>query len=154
MARWVSGSGKWMDCHCVLTRCGFLHWSAGSPPDPADIVPADSLNLSRSANLVQLGNIMATELGCGALFPHHDKCPPICIKNRCGERALHLTGLLCNCRCQFENGEAQAQEFNLIEVAAGVFGRSRRLIFKASSMEECCEWAIVLREAIAEHTRK
>ena len=58
------------------------------------------------------------------------------------------------CRCQFETGEAQAQEFNLIEVAAGMFGRSRRLIFKASSMEECCEWAIVLREAIAECSRK
>lgn len=49
MARWVSGSGKWMDCHCVLTRCGFLHWFSGSPPDPAEIVPVDSLNLSRQA---------------------------------------------------------------------------------------------------------
>ena len=47
MARWVSGSGRWMDCHCVLTRCGFLHWFAGNPPDPADIVPADSLSLAR-----------------------------------------------------------------------------------------------------------
>ncbi len=62
--------------------------------------------------------------------------------------------LRCACRCQFETGEAQAQEFNLIEVAAGMFGRSRRLIFKASSMEECCEWAIVLREAIAEFSKK
>ena len=64
MARWVSGSGKWMDCHCVLTRCGFLHWFAGSPPDPADIVPADSLNLSRSAGSC-LGRILANEAGPG-----------------------------------------------------------------------------------------
>ena len=48
MARWVSGSGRWTDCHFVLTRCGFLHWFNNSPPTPADIVPADSLNLSRS----------------------------------------------------------------------------------------------------------
>jgi hypothetical protein len=36
-----------------------------------------------------------------------------------------------------------------VETAAGMFGRSRRLIFKAASVEECCEWAIVLRETIA-----
>ncbi|BDA42712.1 hypothetical protein COCOBI_03-6050 [Coccomyxa sp. Obi] len=95
MARWVSGSGKWTDCHFVLTRCGFLHWFNNSPPAPADIVPADSLNLSR---------------------------------------------------CQFETGEAP--EFNLVEMAPGMFGRSRRLIFRASNVEECCEWAISLREAI------
>lgn len=47
MARWVSGSGKWTDCHFVLTRCGFLHWFNESPPASTDIVPADSLNLSR-----------------------------------------------------------------------------------------------------------
>ena len=90
----------------------------------------------------------------GALSTSPHKCLSCCASDRHCERALHLTSLLRNCRCQFENGEAQAQEFNLIEVAAGVFGRSRRLIFKASSMEECCEWAIVLREAIAEHSRK
>lgn len=54
MARWVSGSGKWTDCHFVLTRCGFLHWFNNSPPAPADIVPADSLNLSRCAASLSL----------------------------------------------------------------------------------------------------
>lgn len=54
---------------------------------------------------------------------------------------------LCQNRCQFETGEAP--EFNLVETATGMFGRSRRLIFKASSVEDCCEWAIVLRESIA-----
>ena len=49
-------------------------------------------------------------------------------------------------RCHFETGEAP--EFNLVEMAPGMFGRSRRLIFRASTVEECCEWAIGLREAI------
>ncbi len=49
-------------------------------------------------------------------------------------------------RCQFETGEAP--EFNLVEMAPGMFSRSRRLIFRASNVEECCEWAISLREAI------
>ena len=47
MARWVTGSGRWTDCHFVLTRRGFLHWFGSSPPAPAEVVPADTLNLSR-----------------------------------------------------------------------------------------------------------
>lgn len=57
-----------------------------------------------------------------------------------------------SCRCQFETGEAP--EFNLVETSAGMFGRTRRMIFKAFSVEECCEWAIVLREAIAASRQK
>ena len=32
MQKWVSGEGRWQDCHFVLTRSGFLHWllSAGA----------------------------------------------------------------------------------------------------------------------------
>ena len=26
MGRWISGAGRWQDCHFVLTRSGFLHW--------------------------------------------------------------------------------------------------------------------------------
>ena len=138
-----------MDCHCVLTRCGFLHWFAGSPPDPADIVPADSLNLSRSAGQSQTS--LTDPAHYANLSPNTRDRLKLTCRSCC---TCTESPLLRACRCQFETGEAQAQEFNLIELAAGVFGRSRRLIFKASSMEECCEWAIVLREAIAESSRK
>lgn len=57
-------------------------------------------------------------------------------------------------RCQFEEGDAPA--FNLVEktgapiaTSLAVLGKQRRLAFKASGVEECCEWAIALREAIA-----
>ena len=39
MGRWISGTGRWQDCHFVLTRSGFLHWllNAGQPSHaPAD----------------------------------------------------------------------------------------------------------------------
>lgn len=54
-------------------------------------------------------------------------------------------------RCQFEAGEAPT--FNLVENNTGrlwFFSNwVRTIAFKASSVEECCEWAIALREAIA-----
>jgi hypothetical protein len=55
-------------------------------------------------------------------------------------------------RCQFEAGEAPV--FNLFEAGAGAVpswlgGRGRKVTFKAPTVEECCEWAIALREAIA-----
>eukprot|EP00884_Botryococcus_braunii_P012143 jgi/Botrbrau1/2092/Bobra.0047s0050.1 len=98
MARWVSGSGKWMDCHFVLTRMGFLHWLNS----PEDVLPTDGLNLAR---------------------------------------------------CHFEQGEAPV--FNITESETtgfmSMFSRGRTNIFKAPSVEDCCEWAIALREAIAEN---
>ena len=94
MARWVSGSGKWADCHFILTRSGFLHWLA----DAADIAPLGSLNLGK---------------------------------------------------CQFEAGEAP--KFNINEQLGGLFAKGRRMCFEASSVEDCCEWAIALRETIAAH---
>ncbi|KAI8473573.1 MAG: hypothetical protein J3K34DRAFT_410518 [Monoraphidium minutum] len=55
------------------------------------------------------------------------------------------------CRCQFEQGKAPV--FNLLESAPGAVswlsGRSRKVTFQAPSVDECCEWAIALREAIA-----
>ncbi|MEW5309558.1 MAG: hypothetical protein WDW38_001439 [Sanguina aurantia] len=57
---------------------------------------------------------------------------------------LHLA------RCQFEQGEAS--HFSITEVRSGgwlVGSKSRKLTFQASSVEECCEWAIAIREAIA-----
>lgn len=66
--------------------------------------------------------------------------PRVSVVLSCSVNALWL------CRCQFETGEAP--EFNLVEMGPGMFGRSRRLIFRASTVEECCEWAIGLREAI------
>lgn len=94
MARWVSGSGKWSDCHFILTRSGFLHWLA----DPQDVTPLGSLNLPK---------------------------------------------------CQFEAGEAP--KFNINEHQGGFFGKSKRMCFEASSVEDCCEWAIAVRETIAAH---
>ncbi|KAK9817288.1 hypothetical protein WJX72_012262 [[Myrmecia] bisecta] len=95
MARWVSPSGKWQDCHFVLTRAGFLHWFRSME----DVAPMDCLNLVR---------------------------------------------------CQFEAGDAPC--FNLIEQVASrvnLFQKGRVVSFKAPSWEDCCEWAIALREAIS-----
>ncbi|DBB05544.1 TPA: hypothetical protein ACH3X1_012493 [Trebouxia sp. C0004] len=54
-------------------------------------------------------------------------------------------------RCQFEAGEAPT--FNLVENNTGrlwFFSKwVRTIAFKAFTVEECCEWAIALREAIA-----
>lgn len=54
-------------------------------------------------------------------------------------------------RCQFEAGEAPT--FNLVENNTGriwFFSNWLRTVaFKAPSVEDCCEWAIALREAIA-----
>lgn len=54
-------------------------------------------------------------------------------------------------RCQFEAGEAPT--FNLVENNTGrlwFFSNwVRTIAFKASTVDECCEWAIALREAIA-----
>lgn len=54
-------------------------------------------------------------------------------------------------RCQFEAGEAPT--FNLVENNTGrlwfVSNWLRTVAFKAPSVEDCCEWAIALREAIA-----
>ncbi|WIA39345.1 hypothetical protein OEZ86_005457 [Tetradesmus obliquus] len=54
------------------------------------------------------------------------------------------------CRCSFEAGAAPV--FHLVEAGSGgwLVGRgSRKITLQASSVEECCEWAIALREAIA-----
>lgn len=53
-------------------------------------------------------------------------------------------------RCAFEAGEAPI--FNLVELGSGGWlsiKGSRKLTFKAPSIEDCCEWAIALRESIA-----
>ncbi|KAG2499380.1 hypothetical protein HYH03_002955 [Edaphochlamys debaryana] len=54
-------------------------------------------------------------------------------------------------RCAFEAGKAP--RFNILESAkgAGWLGgiRGRRVTFQAASVEECCDWAIAIREAIA-----
>lgn len=94
MARWVSGIGKWSDCHFILTRSGFLHWLA----DPQEVTPLGSLNLPK---------------------------------------------------CHFEAGEAP--KFNINEQQGGFFSKGKRMCFEATSVEECCEWAIAIRESIAAH---
>lgn len=94
MARWVSGTGKWADCHFILTRSGFLHWLA----DAETVVPLGGLNLPK---------------------------------------------------CHFEAGDAP--KFNINEDQGGLFGKSKRMAFEAPSVEECCEWAIAVRESIAAH---
>ncbi|GLC35841.1 hypothetical protein PLESTB_000499900 [Pleodorina starrii] len=54
-------------------------------------------------------------------------------------------------RSTFEAGTAP--RFNILEVPKGTSWlggiRGRRLMFQAASVEECCEWAIAIREAIA-----
>ena len=54
-------------------------------------------------------------------------------------------------RCQFEAGEAPT--FNLVENNTGKLwffsNWLRTVAFKAPDVDECCEWAIALREAIA-----
>jgi hypothetical protein len=51
--------------------------------------------------------------------------------------------------------QGEAPVFNIIESEVGsiksMFSKGRTNIFKAPSVEECCEWAIALREAIAEN---
>ncbi|KAL3135857.1 hypothetical protein ABBQ32_007413 [Trebouxia sp. C0010 RCD-2024] len=63
-------------------------------------------------------------------------------------RPLDCLNLAC---CQFEAGEAPT--FNLVENHTGKlwFFSSwlRTVAFKAPDVDECCEWAIALREAIA-----
>ncbi|KAF6255933.1 hypothetical protein COO60DRAFT_1531877 [Scenedesmus sp. NREL 46B-D3] len=54
------------------------------------------------------------------------------------------------CRCSFEAGAAPV--FHLVEAGSGgwLVGRgSRKITLQAASVEECCEWAIALRESIA-----
>jgi hypothetical protein len=57
-------------------------------------------------------------------------------------------------RCEVEQGEAPV--INLIEggIASWLTRGSRKLVLKASSVEEYCEWALALREAIAVATNK
>ncbi|KAG2450052.1 hypothetical protein HYH02_000156 [Chlamydomonas schloesseri] len=66
------------------------------------------------------------------------------------EEVKPLDGLAL-ARCAFEAGKAP--RFNIIETAKGggwLGGiRGRRLSFQAASVEDCCEWAIAIREAIA-----
>lgn len=54
-------------------------------------------------------------------------------------------------RSSFEAGAAPA--FHLVEAGSGGWGLvgrgSRKITLQAASVEECCEWAIALREAIA-----
>ncbi|GFR41214.1 hypothetical protein Agub_g1886 [Astrephomene gubernaculifera] len=54
-------------------------------------------------------------------------------------------------RCTFEAGKAP--RFNILETCKGsgwLSGiRGRRVTFQAASVEECCEWAIAIREAIS-----
>lgn len=45
MARWVMGQGRWQDCHCVLTRAGFLHCL----PDIDEPLPQDTIALGHTA---------------------------------------------------------------------------------------------------------
>lgn len=74
-----------------------------------------------------------------------------------GTTSLHLLSpveYVELCRCQFEQGKAPI--FNLVESGAGgwLVRGNRKCTFKASSVEECCEWAIALREAIASATNR
>jgi len=65
-----------------------------------------------------------------------------------GSRRRHA--ILRVVRCQFEQGEAPI--FNIMESGGGGWLNmkgNRKATFKAASVEECCEWAIALREAIA-----
>lgn len=68
-------------------------------------------------------------------------------------------------RCAFEAGQAEARCFNLVEEPGGLrealLGRwslgglkPRKVTFQAPSVDECCEWAIAVREAIGEATGK
>lgn len=55
-------------------------------------------------------------------------------------------------KCQFETGEAP--KFHIIELPSGYtgfFGKNKKMMFEAPSVDECCEWAIAIREAIASH---
>ncbi len=70
MARWVSGTGKWVDCHFVLTRMGFLHW-LNHPEDP---VPADGLNLAR-CHFEQVPNLPSFYI---SLFLHPTESMHLC----------------------------------------------------------------------------
>ncbi|KXZ56636.1 hypothetical protein GPECTOR_1g573 [Gonium pectorale] len=49
--------------------------------------------------------------------------------------------------------EGKAPRFNILETPKGAGWlsniRARRVSFQAASVEECCEWAIAIREAIA-----
>eukprot|EP00879_Flechtneria_rotunda_P026042 GHRR01027718.1.p1 GENE.GHRR01027718.1~~GHRR01027718.1.p1 ORF type:complete len:207 (+),score=78.50 GHRR01027718.1:616-1236(+) len=66
------------------------------------------------------------------------------------ESVVPLDTPLNLCRCSFEAG--QAPMFHLVETGSGgwLVGRnSRKVTLQASSVEECCEWAIALRESIA-----
>lgn len=51
--------------------------------------------------------------------------------------------------------QGEAPVFNITESETmsfmTMFSRGRTNILKAPSVEECCEWAIALREAIAEN---
>lgn len=41
-------------------------------------------------------------------------------------------------------------EFKILEGTQGLFGSKRTIVFKAATIEDCCEWAISIRETLAE----
>lgn len=41
-------------------------------------------------------------------------------------------------------------EFKILEGTQGLFGSRRTVVFKAATIEDCCEWAISIRETLAE----
>ena len=151
--RWRGGyqgqAGGWTATACSHAAASCTGFRAARPTRQTLCPPTPSTSPGQQANLEHLRTKRLTVQSCPHTMRLSHKHLVIC-----SEVAVPVLRGLHSCRCHFETGEAQAQEFNLIELAAGVFGRSRRLIFKASSMEECCEWAIVLREAIAESSRK
>lgn len=57
-------------------------------------------------------------------------------------------------RCQFEQGKAPV--FNMVESGTGgwLLPRTRKITLQAPSVEDCCEWAIAIREEIALATRR
>ncbi|GMH33992.1 hypothetical protein BSKO_01826 [Bryopsis sp. KO-2023] len=52
-------------------------------------------------------------------------------------------------KSSFAGGDAP--EFKIVEGSGmGLFGTKRTMVFKAPSVEDCCEWAISIRETLAE----
>jgi hypothetical protein len=57
-------------------------------------------------------------------------------------------------KCQFEAGTPPL--FNIVEVSTKgwIIATTRKFTFQATSVEDCCEWAIAVREAIQACRRK
>ncbi|KAL4448994.1 hypothetical protein ABPG77_007711 [Micractinium sp. CCAP 211/92] len=143
MERWSSASSKWRAGHLVLTRAGFLHFflPESAAAKAAALAAGSSVGSGSAGGKGSSGSLRSSPSGGQLPWGGADSwSPPL--------ESINLS------RCSFEQGEAPV--FRIIEAATGALGgfslfsgRPRTQTLRAATVEECMDWAIVLRETIA-----